>query len=97
MAQSKAVLEVRVQPGAVSDEITGLWDDILHVRVKAPPRRGQANRALIALLAGVLGLSKSDLTIIRGYTGRNKALDVQGISPEELKERLTRSLEGKKK
>jgi len=96
MAQNKAVLEVRVQPGAGSDEIVGLGDGILHVRVKAPPRRGQANRALIELLAGALGLSKSDLTITRGYTGRNKALDVQGVSPEELKERLEQYLAGKK-
>ena len=85
-----------MQPDAGSDEITGLREGILHVRVKAPPRRGQANRALIALLAGELGLSKSDLMIIRGYTGRNKALDVKGISPEELKERLEQYLAGKK-
>lgn len=96
MARSKAVLEVHVQPGAKSDEIVGLREGVLHIRVKAPPRKGQANRALIALLAGALGLSKSDLMITRGYTSRNKALDVQGLSPEELKERLDRSLVGKR-
>jgi uncharacterized protein (TIGR00251 family) len=95
MAKNQVVLEVHIQPGARSDELVGLRDSILHVRVKAPPRKGQANRALIALLAEALGLSKRDLAIVRGHTSRNKALDVQGISPEELKERLEQLLAGR--
>ena len=94
METSKAVLEVHVQPGARSDEVVGLRDGILHMKVKAPPRKGQANQALITLLAKALGLPKNDLAIVRGHTSRNKALDVQGISPEELKKRLDRSFAG---
>ena len=96
MEQNKAVLDVHVQPGAKSDEIVGLREGALFVKVKDPPRKGQANRALIALLAEALGISKNDLVIVRGHTSRNKALDIRGISPEELTERLTRSLSGKK-
>jgi uncharacterized protein (TIGR00251 family) len=93
-AQNKTVQEIHLQPGAKSDGIVGLREGILHVRVTAPPRKGQANQALLALIARELGVSKSDLAIIRGYTSRNKSLEVRGLSPEELKERLVRLLAG---
>ena len=83
-----------MQPGAKSNGIVGLRDGVLHVRVTAPPHKGQANRALLALMARELGISKSDLAIIRGYTSRNKSLEIRGLSPEELKERLVRLLAG---
>ena len=79
-----------MQPGAKRSEIVGLRDDVLHVKVAAPPRKGQANQALVALLAEALCISKSDLAILRGYTSRNKVLTLQGLSPEELKDRLAR-------
>ena len=86
----KATLEVHVQPGARRSEIVGLRDGVLHVKVTAPPRKGQANQALAALLAETLGISKSDVAVVRGYTSRNKVLTFQGLSPEELKDRLAR-------
>jgi len=94
MAQKKATLEVHLQPGAKRDEIVGLKNSILHVRVAAPPRRGQANQALVALMARALGVSKSDLVIIRGYTSRNKVLAIRGLDSEELKGRLAQSSAG---
>ncbi len=93
-AQNKAVQEIHLQPGAKSDGIVDIRDGILHVRVTAPPRKGQANRALLALMARELGVSKSDLSIVRGYTSRNKSLEIRGLSPEELKEILGRLLAG---
>jgi uncharacterized protein (TIGR00251 family) len=90
MADARATIEVHVQPNAKHDAIEALRDNILHVRVTAPPRKGLANRALMEVMARALGVRKSDLSIIRGYTSRNKVLSIQGITSEELRDRLQR-------
>ncbi len=90
--QKKTTIEVHLQPGAKNNEIAGLKNSILHARVTAPPREGKANQALLVLIAQALGVSKSDLAIIRGYTNRHKVVAIQGLNWEELTERLARVL-----
>jgi len=95
MVQKKATVEVHLQPGAKSSEILGFRDGVLYVRVTAPPRKGQANQALLMLMAEALGVSESDLAIIWGYASRRKVLAVQGLDSTELKGRLARASAGK--
>ena len=78
MATERATLIVRVQPGARDNRIVGFRDNLLHVKVTAPPRKGQANQALLALLAEALAASRDDLKIIRGHTSRQKVVAVRG-------------------
>ena len=89
-------LHVRLTPGAAHDRIDG-WDvdaegrPVLKCRVRAKPIEGQANTALIALLAKALGVRKSDIGIARGDQSRTKAVEVQGLSQDDLRDRLARS------
>lgn len=76
--------QVYVQPRASRAEITGLHGDALRVRLTAPPVEGRANEALVALLAGFLGLPKSRLSIVSGATSRTKSVEVEGMSPQEV-------------
>jgi uncharacterized protein (TIGR00251 family) len=95
MAEKKATVEIHLQPGANRDEIVSFRDGVLRVRVTAPPLKGQANRALVALMAQALVVPKNALALIRGYASRHKVIAVQGLSPGELKERLDQALTGK--
>jgi hypothetical protein len=81
---------VRVQPGAARDEVVGLEEGVLRVRVAAPPVKGRANAALVALLARTLGVSKGSIAILRGATGRTKVLSIEGLGREEALARLSR-------
>jgi uncharacterized protein (TIGR00251 family) len=80
---------VRVQPRAPRSEIVG-WraDGTLSVRVAAPPVKGQANAALVALLAGALDLRPSAVSVERGTRGRDKLVRVAGLTPAEIRQRL---------
>ena len=97
MAQRKTTVEVCVQPNAKRDEIVGFRDSILHIRVVAAPRRGQANQALLALRARALVVPKTDLAIVRGHTSRRKSVAVQGLDAEELRLRLAHAVHTDKK
>ena len=90
MSVSKKVANIllRVYPGATRNEVAGLNDGILLVKVSAPPVKGKANRELIAFLSQMLGVTRGSLTIIKGHTSRNKVVAIDGLSREEVMERL---------
>ena len=74
-------IPVRVTPRSASPGIGG-WRastdgrEELEVRVTEAPSDGAANAAVIRLLAVALGLSKSQLTLVAGHTGRHKRIAV---------------------
>jgi uncharacterized protein (TIGR00251 family) len=74
-------LNVRLQPRASKDEITGERDGRLLIKVKAPPVDGKANEALIKLIAKKAGVPRRDVTLVRGHTSRDKVLRVEGVRP----------------
>ena len=95
MTENKATLEIHLQPGAKGNEIIGFRDGVLWVRVAAPPNKGQANNALLTLMAKSLSVPKSDLTLVSGFTSRQKVIAINGLTTEALNEKLTRNMPGK--
>ncbi|HEX5636474.1 MAG TPA: DUF167 family protein [Gammaproteobacteria bacterium] len=71
------LLNIKVQPRASKDELAEIIGDCLKVRITAPPVDGAANKHLIAFLANIFKVSKSQVTLISGETGREKRLRVQ--------------------
>ena len=69
-------LEIRVTPRASANKVVGEKDGVLQIRVTAPPADGDANAAVIKLLAKHLGVPKSSLKIIRGEKSRNKTIRI---------------------
>ena len=92
MTDKKTTLGIHLQPGAKRNEVAGFKDDVLYVKVTALPQKGQANRALLELLAQTLGVPKNALDILRGHTNRNKVVAIQGLTAGELKDILARNL-----
>ena len=86
-----ATFRVSVQPGASKNEITGVQEDALKIRINAPPVKGKANRALIDFLAEKLGVKKSEVEIISGYTSKIKKIKVVGEA-EKIEKNLQRFL-----
>ena len=82
------MIRLRVQPRASRDAITGFRDDVLAVRVAAPPVGGAANAAVTALLADALGVAPSRVRVVRGQRGRDKVVEVDGLTVAEARARL---------
>ncbi len=78
------VLPVKAQPGAKKNAITGEHAGMLKVAVTAPPEDGKANAAIIELLAGELGISKSNIELISGATHRHKRFLIVNVEREQL-------------
>ena len=81
-------INVRVQPRASRSRIVGMRDGALRLAVAAPPHDGEANAAMLELLAGALGVARSRLIILRGHSSRNKVVSIQGITLPEVESLL---------
>jgi hypothetical protein len=83
-----------VQPRASRDEVVGWQAGALRVRVTASPVEGEANRAVLGLLARALGVKVGALSLVHGARGRDKLVRVDGMSLLEIEARLAREATG---
>jgi uncharacterized protein (TIGR00251 family) len=88
-----ADLAIRLTPRADRDALSpgAAPGEPLRARVTAPPVDGQANAALVKLVAKALGVPKSRVAIVRGQGARDKVVRVEGLSPDDAHARLTQT------
>jgi hypothetical protein len=78
------IFQIRVQPRASRDEIAGVIDGSLKVRIKAPAVENRANEAVCEYLAMLLKTSKSAVRILGGERSRVKRVEVRGVQPRDV-------------
>jgi uncharacterized protein (TIGR00251 family) len=83
-----ARLRVHVTPSARQEQIAGWHGGSLRVKVRARAEKGRANQALLQVLARRLGVAAASLSIVRGAASRDKLVQVDGLSEEEMRARL---------
>lgn len=81
-------VRIRAVPRASKNGIQGLHDDSLKIRLTSAPVDGKANEALIKFLSKALAVSKSQIQLLQGETSRQKTLRINGLSKEQLLERI---------
>jgi uncharacterized protein YggU (UPF0235/DUF167 family) len=79
-----------VHASARRDELVGIRDGVLIVRVAAAPIEGAANRALCRLVARELGARSSSVAVVRGHRSRDKVLEIDGLDHPTVVSALTR-------
>ncbi len=89
-----ATVTVRVVPNASREGVTGVAEGVVRIRLRAPAVEGKANRALVAFLAGDLGVRPSAVRIVRGESSRTKVISIEGLDGDEALARLARGLLG---
>ena len=82
------VFAAKIVPGSSRTAVSGILDNMIKVRVAAPPEKGKANQCLIAFLAKRLGVKRNAIDIIAGQTGPVKQVRVMRMSAARLLDRL---------
>lgn len=82
-------VRVKAQPRAKREELVGAVDDgrggvALKLAVRAPPVEGAANGAIEALLAGLLGVARGQVSVAKGTSGRDKVVEIRGLSRDAV-------------
>jgi uncharacterized protein YggU (UPF0235/DUF167 family) len=70
--------KVKVHPDARENRVVAKKLDAFEIWVKASAERGQANSAVLALLALQLGIEAKRLRIVKGATSPSKIITVLG-------------------
>ena len=78
--------DVLVQPRASRAKVGPLHDGRLKLAVTSPPVDGEANAAVIELLAKLLGLSRSAVEIVAGESSRRKTVRIRGVARAAIEE-----------
>jgi uncharacterized protein (TIGR00251 family) len=77
------VLDVRLTPRGGRDAIEGIearadGRAVLRARVRVPPMDGEANAALVRLVADALAVAARQVTLVAGARARDKRLKIEG-------------------
>jgi uncharacterized protein len=79
---------VHVQPRASRNEVTGVIDGAVKVRLQAPALEDRANTALCEYLALLLKTPKSAVRILSGERGRIKRIAIRGVTEAQIRKLL---------
>ena len=83
-----ATLQVHVVPNAKANQIAGEHGDAIKIKLCAPALEGKANAALISFLSKQLKIPARQVVLFRGQKSRDKVIRVEGLSENELRQRL---------
>lgn len=77
-------VDILVQPRAARARIGPMHDGRIKIAVTSPPVDGEANAAVIDLLARRLGIARGDIAVIAGASSRRKTLRIERVTRTEL-------------
>lgn len=63
---------ILAKPNAKKTAILGIREQALHISIHAKPHQGAANEKLVAFLAALFKIPKSQITLLRGEGSRHK-------------------------
>lgn len=86
------LLRVFVQPRASRNQLVGLLDNEMKVRLTSPPVDGAANALCIKYFAKLLGIARSEIELVAGEKSRHKRLLIRHADPAQIARALDRAL-----
>ncbi|MBW2027356.1 MAG: DUF167 domain-containing protein [Deltaproteobacteria bacterium] len=85
----EAKIRVKVIPGASKNQIVGLEDGLVRIKIAAPPVKGN--------LATRLRVKKGDIEITSGEHSRVKTVSITGMDEEEVIQVMLRAISAQNK
>jgi len=77
-----------IQPRSSKNEVAGIYNDALKIRLTSPPVEGAANKACMRFFSKWLGVSPSKISIVQGLSSKNKTIEVAGLTEKQFREIL---------
>ena len=98
MAGGGLHVAIRLSPRARTDCLVGIASStrsgrVVKAAVAAPAEAGRANEALLRLLARTWDLRRQNLSIVQGFTSRNKVVGITG-DPRQLLKKVSAAIAG---
>jgi uncharacterized protein (TIGR00251 family) len=85
------ILNLHIQPRASKNQVCGMQDNALKIRLTSPPVDGAANKLCREFLADLFDVPKSAVEILTGETSRHKRVRIRSNDPDRL-QRIANSI-----
>jgi uncharacterized protein (TIGR00251 family) len=88
------VVDLEVSPGSKRVGLSSInpWRKTLCVGVKAPPKKGEANKEVLELIAQLFDVPSNQVNILSGATSSTKRVEVSCITIEQGKKAILTAL-----
>ena len=87
------LLSLKVVPRSSRNQVVGVENGMLKVKLQAPPVEGAANEAVLRFLADRLDCPRGGLEILKGAHSRHKWVRVRGFTAAGLSDALGKLME----
>lgn len=77
------VLRIKVIPRSSCNQLAGIENGMVKIKLTAPPVDGKANKALCSFLADLFGKPQKAVTILNGKKGRLKTIQITELNAEK--------------
>ncbi len=74
--EDRVIFSIKAVPNSSKNEICGLLDESLKVKIKAPAVEGAANKEIVKFLSKEFKISKSQIEFVGGETSKRKRLSL---------------------
>lgn len=78
-----------IQPRSSKNEVSGIHNNALKIRLTSPPVDGAANKTCIKFLSKWLEVSPSRVRIVAGLSNKNKTIEIEGMDEPTFRNKLT--------
>jgi len=69
-------IRIKVFPGSKKEEVIEKSENSFEVKIREKPKRGEANKRLILVLASYFKVPKSKIRLIKGFRQRTKIFEI---------------------
>lgn len=83
------LVRIHAQPRASKNSVVGVHDGALKLRITAPPVDGKANALIAEVLAKLLRVPKTAVTLVSGPQSKHKRFRVVGVGLQTALDLLT--------
>eukprot|EP01112_Ceratiomyxa_fruticulosa_P010130 TRINITY_DN2672_c0_g4_i2.p1 TRINITY_DN2672_c0_g4~~TRINITY_DN2672_c0_g4_i2.p1 ORF type:complete len:142 (+),score=26.76 TRINITY_DN2672_c0_g4_i2:117-542(+) len=89
-------ISVHAIPNSKTDGVRSISEESVVVAISSPPVDGEANENLIETISQTLGVRRRDVSILRGERGREKVVNVVGLTKEQVYDPISKAIESEK-
>lgn len=86
LSENGITLKIKAVPNSSKNEICGILDGALKIKIKAPAVENKANEELVKFFAKLLKVSKSSVELKSGGTSKLKTLYINGCTIDKLRD-----------
>ena len=76
LKEDYAIFSIKALPNSSKNLVSGILDESLKVKIKAPAVEGAANKELVKFLSKMFKVAKSDIVFVGGQSSKRKLIKI---------------------